>query len=69
MLLRLLLFEALRQHDLISDSEILIALLRGLFGLSFLFYGILINLKSTNEKKVVYIKNRAKQLFSARTND
>ena len=30
--------------------------------LSFLFYGILINLKSTNEKKVVYIKNRAKQL-------
>ncbi len=36
--------------------------------LSFLFLGILINLKSTNEKKVVYIKNRAKQIFGARPN-
>jgi len=30
--------------------------------LSFLFYGILINLKSTNEKNVVYIKKRVKEL-------
>lgn len=29
---------------------------------SFLFYGVIINLKSTNDKKVLFIKNRAKEL-------
>ena len=30
--------------------------------LSFLFYGVIINLKSTNDKKVLFIKKRAKEL-------
>ena len=30
--------------------------------LSFLFYGVIINLKSTNDKKVLFIKKRVKEL-------